>query len=503
MSFDNAENYDLVVIGGGINGCSIAADAAGRGLSVLLCEQNDLASGTSSYSSKLIHGGLRYLEQNEFKLVKHALSEREVWLHRAPHLIQPLEFILPYEQHQRPKWILKLGLWFYDHLAKRHSIPASSSFKRNDNELLTSLAGRIQYGFSYYDCFCDDARVVISIAQQAEQHGATIKTHHKCTQAKLNSQRTHWDLTLLNQHSETTHKIRSKAVVNAAGPWVGNVSQQLIQPCHPHRLRLIKGSHIVVPKLYNGDQAYILQNIDKRIVFVIPYQEEYSLIGTTDEVFHGAPDEAHITHEEIDYLTVLINHYFKKSISASDIVWQYSGVRPLLDEEGKLPSEISRDYQVILDQYSDTAPLLTVTGGKLTTARLLARDTLDKLKPFFPKLGDEWTADAFLPGGNLNGLTLGVYIKNKQHNYPDLPPVLIKRYCQQYGNRIDNLLSGVKTTDQLGQHFGGNLYQAEVEYLRHNEWAYSADDILWRRTKLGLALNKQQQHTLQQYLETI
>ncbi len=501
MTFDNVQSYDLVVIGGGVNGCSIAADAAGRGLSVLLCEQNDLASGTSSYSSKLIHGGLRYLEQNEFRLVKHALAEREIWLQRAPHLIKPLQFILPYEKHLRPKWVIKLGLWFYDHLAKRRSIPASGHFNRNENELLTSLAGRIQYGFSYYDCFCDDARIVISIAQQAQQHGATIKPQHKCTQAKLNQQRSYWNITLLNQDTQQTHNIRSKALVNAAGPWVGHVSQQLIKPCHPHRLRLIKGSHIIVPKLYNGDQAYILQNIDKRIVFVIPYMQHYSLIGTTDEVFHDAPDEAHINHEEIDYLTVLVNHYFKKPISAKDIVWQYSGVRPLLDEEGKLPSEISRDYQVILDQHSDDAPLLTVTGGKLTTARLLARDTLEKLEPFFTTMGDEWTAEAFLPGGNLNGLSLGVYIKNKQHNNPDIPADLIKRYCRLYGNRIETLLSGKKTTADLGRHFGADLYQAEIDYLCEHEWAQTAEDILWRRTKLGLVLSDKQQHDLLKYLE--
>ncbi|MDF1655316.1 MAG: glycerol-3-phosphate dehydrogenase [Coxiellaceae bacterium] len=502
MSFDNAQSYDLVVIGGGVNGCSIAADAAGRGLSVLLCEQNDIASGTSSYSSKLIHGGLRYLEQNEFRLVKHALSEREIWLQRAPHLIQPLQFILPYEKHLRPKWVIKIGLWLYDHLAKRRSIPASGHFNRNENELLTSLTGRIQYGFSYYDCSCDDARVVISIAQQAQQHGATIKTHHKCTQAKLNTQRTHWELTLFNQQSSTTHKIRSKAVVNAAGPWVGHVSQNLIEPCHPHRLRLIKGSHIVVPKLYHGDQAYILQNIDKRIIFAIPYQKKYSLIGTTDEVFHDSPDQAHITHEEIDYLTVLANHYFKKSISANDIVWQYSGVRPLLDEEGKLPSEISRDYQVILDQYSDNTPLLTVTGGKLTTARLLAHDTLEKLKPFFTHMGNEWTAEAFLPGGDLGGLTITDYQQRMQQQYPDLPATLIERFCYQYGNQTKVILGASSTTQDLGQHFGGDLYQCEVDYLCQHEWAQTAEDVLWRRTKLGLVLSDREQHALLQYLET-
>ncbi len=502
MTFENSKPYDLIVIGGGVNGCSIAADAAGRGLSVLLCEQYDLGSGTSSESSKLIHGGLRYLEQKEFSLVKHALAEREVWLRRAPHLIHPLKFVLPYEDHHRHPWVIRTGLWLYDHLAKRTSIPASQSFKRNDNELLTSLSGRIKSGFSYYDCSCDDARGVIAIAQQAKQNGADIKPRTKVTHVELNSQRTHWFLNLLDQQTQKITHVQSRAVINAAGPWVGNVSQNLIDPCYPHRLSLVKGSHIVVPKLYLGDQAYILQNVDKRIVFVIPYLDKYSLIGTTDEVFHGKPEDARINDDEIDYLTVIANHYFKKPITKQDIIWQYSGVRPLLDEEGKLPSEISRDYQVIVDEYSDIAPLLTVTGGKYTTARLLAEDTMEKLKVFFPLLGAPWTADSTLPGGDLNGLPFEDYKNNIFLQYHTLPKPLLERYCRQYGSLAPTLLGNATSTDELGQCFGGDLYQREVDYLKQHEWAQTADDILWRRTKCGLDLNQQQQAALQQYVET-
>lgn len=494
--------YDVVVIGGGINGASIAADAAGRGLSVALFEQHDLASGTSSYSSKLIHGGLRYLEQYDFKLVRHALAEREIWLKRAPHLIEPMAFILPYEKHLRPKWMLRMGLWLYDHLAKRKMIPGSRGLRRDSNDLLQPLNQSIQYGFSYYDCFCDDARLVIEIAKQAKQHNADVFVRHQVTEATLNDSRTHWDVTVLNQTTMTTHQIHGRALINAAGPWMEHVAQQVIEPCHPYQCQLIKGSHIVVPKLYQGPHAYILQNADNRIVFVIPYQHDYSLIGTTDVVYHDKPENASISNEEIDYLTAIIKHYFNKSIQPNDIVNHFSGVRPLLHEPNKPASQVSRDYEILVDKQSEMAPLLTITGGKLTTARRLAEDTVNKLKPYFNHMQASWTANESLPGGNLHGRPLDTFTQDLLNQYPQIDQDLLSRYAHLYGSHTYDVLQSAQETNDLGQLFGADCYQREIDYLVEHEWAYSTDDILWRRTKLGLRFSTEQTQSLQHYLES-
>lgn len=501
MQSTSTKTYDVIIIGGGINGCSIAADCAVRGLSVNLFEQYDLASGTSSYSSKLIHGGLRYLEQYDFRLVRHALAEREVWLKRAPHLIKPLQFVLPHQKHLRPKWLLRTGLWLYDHLSKRKSIAGSRGFQRNDNELLTQLVGDIQYGFSYYDCFCDDARLVIAAAQQAQAHGATIQPRHQVVKAELNDARTHWNAHVLDRNTMQTHTVHARALVNATGPWMTNVSQHTITPCHPYHSQLVKGSHIIVPKLYQGDHAYILQNADQRIVFVTPYQEHYSLVGTTDEVYHGKPEDACISKSETNYLISIINRYFKKPTAIADIVSHYSGIRPLLQQPGKQLKDISRDYEILIDNSNDHAPLITISGGKLTTARLLGTETGDKLKPLFRHMTDASTADIPLPGGDL-GESLEKYTKTMQQQYPSLSTRLLQRLCSLYGSNVTNLLGEHQVESDLGQCFGSDCYQCEVDYLMDSEWAIHAEDILWRRTKLGLTFTREQTQHLQTYMES-
>ncbi len=501
MSEKSLSSYDVVVIGGGINGCSIAADAAGRGLRVALFEQYDLASGTSSYSSKLIHGGIRYLEQYDFGLVRRALKEREVWLRRAPHLIKPLKLVLPHQKHLRPKWLIRMGLWIYDHLSSRQTLAKSTAIKRSDSQLLNPLTKHIQSGFSYYDCFCNDARLVIEIAKQARQHGADIFTQHRLISAKRDLGSKQWRLTAQDRLHSKTVELKAKVVINATGPWMGYVSQSVIQPPQPYQCQLVKGSHIIVPRLYDGDQAYILQNTDQRIVFVIPYLSEFSLIGTTDVIIDSTPEKARISNDEINYLLAIVNQYFNKTISKGDIVSDYCGVRPLINQLNKKASKVSRDYQVVIDQSEEGAPLLTITGGKLTTARLLAEETVNKLTPYFSNMKSAWTADSPLPGGLIPTRHLDRFIQTVLSEHPNLDPDLISRYCELYGAVASELLADIECMADLGQHFGEDCYQHEVDYLCRHEWARSADDIIWRRTKLGLKLSEQQIQTLQQYVE--
>lgn len=487
---------DLLIIGGGINGTGVAADAAGRGLNVVLCEQNDLASATSSASSKLIHGGLRYLEHYEFHLVYKALQERDRLLSIAPHLIQPLRFIIPHNHLMRHTSIVQLGLFLYSHLGGHSRLPKPKKLKLSTCKEGEVLSTDYDKGFSYYDCKVDDSRLVITNAIAAAENGATILPRTKFIAAQRH--RDHWDVELRSQQGENIH-YQTRAIVNAAGPWVGDL--QLSFENHTAKaLRLVKGSHILVPKLYEGDHAFVLQNADNRIVFIIPFHG-HSLIGTTEEDFLGDPNHAQITQPEIDYLCQSVNNYFKIQLDPKQIIWHYAGVRPLLYDPNKAATKSSRDYQIGIESSNTTAPLVTVYGGKITTYRLLAEEVLNQLKPFFPKLGAAWTEKTTLPGGNIANESFAKFISQLQIHYPWLSLALATRYAQSYGTRCHLFLEGHHSLDNLGKYFGAGLYQSEVEYLISHEWAKNAEDILWRRSKLGLHLSTSQQLQLKEWLE--
>ena len=495
---------DVLVIGGGVNGVGIAMDAAGRGLKVALCEAHDLASATSSNSSKLVHGGLRYLEHYEFGLVKKALAEREILLASAPHIMWPLRFRLPHQPHLRPAWMIRIGLYLYDHLAKREQLPRSRSLYF---DTASPLKSSIKIGFEYSDGWVDDARLVVLCAMAARQHGADIKPRTRCIKAQR--QGGIWQVTLENTDASTQagkqEHYRCKVLVNAAGPWASSLFSEVLAQPAPRQLRLVKGSHIVVPRLHDEPHAYILQHTDNRIVFVIPYEQQFSLIGTTDVDYQGDPAQAQIDTTEIDYLCKVVNSHFKQQIGANDVVWSYSGVRPLLDNErtgGKQAGDAqtaSRDYTFTLDAPTSKAPLLSVFGGKLTTYRLLAEAAVDAISPFFSKTNGPWTKSAILPGGDFSSQP--ALIAELRHHYPWLSHSILQRYARSYGNLCQHFLLGCKASTALGEHFGGGLYQKEVDYLMDQEWAYAADDILWRRTKLGLVLTRDQQARLQQYVQ--
>lgn len=486
---------DLFIIGGGINGTAIAADAAGRGLSVTLCEKADLASGTSSASSKLIHGGLRYLELYEFNLVRHALREREILMRRAPNLITPLEFILPHEEHLRPAWMIRMGLFLYDHLAKRRYLPHSTSISLKNELRGKGLLPHLKKGFSYFDCFTDDARLVVLNALSAKENNATILTYSEF----LSAERTN-DLWKIEVKNITTQKIMiyyAKALVNVAGPWVNEVNNRIIGVENKFNIELVKGSHFTVPKMYEGDFAYILQNKDNRIIFAIPYLNDFTLIGTTDVLHQGDMNHITISSEEKQYLCDIMNAYFKKSISEQDILWTYAGVRCLQNTSNNL-SKTTRNYDIMLDK--QTAPLMTIIGGKLTTHRLLAEDALNKLHAYFPKMKPQWTATKPLPGCDFNQHDFDLFLTDFTKQYDWLPPALAIHYAKNYGTYAHTILKNTHSLNDLGIHFGHDLYQREVEYLITYEWAKTSEDILWRRTKSGLFLTAIQENQLQQWL---
>ncbi|UZW73539.1 glycerol-3-phosphate dehydrogenase [Alkalimarinus sediminis] len=492
-----SNTVDIFVVGGGINGVGIAADAAGRGLSVTLCEQADLASATSSASSKLIHGGLRYLEHYEFSLVKKALAEREVLLHNAPHLVQPLRFTLPHRPHLRPGWMIRSGLFMYDHLTKRNTLPSARSFKF---KLQSPLKPAIKKGYQYYDCSVDDARLVITNAILANRLGANILTRTKLINATRLEDEAVWKVTLLDQETKQEHCIFAKALVNAAGPWVSQLVTNYVNQKPAHNIRLIKGSHIVVPKFHNHEGAFILQNTDKRIVFVIPYQENFSLIGTTDKAYTGDPATVEIDSDEVQYLIDVVNEHFIAQISKDDIVKTFAGVRPLCDDESSDPSAMTRDYTLELEEDNSNIPLLSIYGGKITTYRTLAETAMNKLSPYFPNAKDSWTATSPLPGATPATRSLKDIQDIIHEAHPWLPPEIATRYSHSYGLLCLIFLGGRSSTDDMGRHFGANLYQCEVDYLIKKEWAKTVEDILWRRTKLSLVMNSSQTQALENYL---
>ncbi|WP_281686090.1 glycerol-3-phosphate dehydrogenase [Pseudomonas citronellolis] len=488
-----AEVYDLAVVGGGINGAGIAADAAGRGLLTFLCEQHDLASHTSSASSKLVHGGLRYLEHGEFRLVREALAEREVLLAKAPHIVHPLRFVLPHQPHLRPAWMIRTGLFFYDHLGRREKLPASRGLRFGAD---SPLQEHLRRGFEYADCSVDDARLVVLNAMAARERGAHV--HPRTRSVSARRSKGLWHLHL-ERDDGSLYSIRARALVNAAGPWVAQFLRDDLRQRPPYGIRLIQGSHLVVPRLYEGEQAYILQNEDRRIVFVIPYLGRFTLIGTTDREYLGDPAKVQISDEETGYLLAVVNAHFKRQLHREDILWSFSGVRPLCDDESDEPSAVTRDYTLALQGAPGEAPLLSVFGGKLTTYRKLAEAALAELAPTFPRLGPAWTADAPLPGGENMSSPEDLAVELLAR-YPWLSAGLARRWATSYGTRSWRLLDGVKGETDLGEHLGAGLYAREVDYLCREEWAENADDILWRRSKLGLFLDAAQKLRLAEYL---
>jgi glycerol-3-phosphate dehydrogenase len=488
-----AEVYDLAIVGGGINGVGIAADATGRGLSVFLCERDDLAQHTSSASSKLIHGGLRYLEHHEFRLVREALAEREVLLTKAPHIVKPMRFILPHRPHLRPAWMIRAGLFLYDYLGARKQLPASRSLRFGAG---SPLKAEIVRGFEYSDCWVDDARLVVLNAMAAREQGAHVHSRTRCVSARRSKGLWHVHL---ERADGSLFSIRARALVNAAGPWVARFIRDDLKQSTPYGIRLIQGSHIVVPRLFEDEQAYILQNEDRRIVFAIPYLERFTLIGTTDREYQGDPAQVQISQAEIDYLLQVVNAHFKQQLSAQDILHSFSGVRPLCDDESDEPSAITRDYTLSLSGNVGEAPLLSVFGGKLTTYRKLAESALALLAPTFSGMGGNWTATALLPGAeNLESQSALVEALCRRFGW--LPTTLARRWATSYGSRCWTLLEGVSNLVDLGEHLGAGLYAREVDYLCAQEWAQSAEDILWRRSKLGLFMTPGQRQRVSQYL---
>lgn len=484
---------DVLVVGGGVNGCGVAVDAAGRGLKILLCEMGDLASSTSSGSSKLIHGGLRYLEHYEFRLVAKALKEREVLLAKAPHIIWPLRFRMPHMPHLRPAWLIRMGLFLYDNLARRATLPGAKSIKFGaDSPLVSSITK----GFEYSDCWVDDARLVALNAVQARDKGAEILTRTKCVKVQRDGD--HWRVTLEDMRNGEKRVVLAKALVNAAGPWVQNLFEEELQEKSPRKIRLVKGSHIVVPKLYEGDHCYILQNEDKRIVFAIPYEGQFTLIGTTDVEITGNPADASIDQQERDYLIALINSYFKTQIKDEDIVRTYSGVRPLLDDEEDDPSAVTRDYVLVKNGGGAEPGIVSVFGGKITTYRVLGEAVMEELKSFFPNLGEEWTDDVPLPGGDFE--SHAQLVKELKDQYPWLGDDVAQRYVRSYGTLCHHFLRDAQGWQDLGEDFGHGLSAAEVDYLCEQEWAEELDDIIWRRSKLGLFLDEAALKRLNAYL---
>jgi glycerol-3-phosphate dehydrogenase len=480
------QSYDLLVIGGGINGTGIARDAAGRGLSVLLAEKGDIAGATSWISSKLIHGGLRYLEHYEFRLVAESLAEREVLLRTAGHLVRAARFVMPHVPELRPRWMIRVGLFLYDHLSRRVTLPGSEAVRLDGTPWGSGLKPEFIHGFAYSDCYVDDARLVIAIALGARERGATVLTRTEVMAARREAGE--WRVTL-RESGGAEREVRVRAIVNVAGPWVKRVlNERLAQPSRDN-VALVKGSHIVLPRLYQGEHAYILQNTDRRVIFTIPFEERYTLIGTTDVPYDGDPDRAEASPEEVDYLCRAANRYLAKPAASPEIVWTFSGVRPLYDDGTGDPSSITRDYSLRVDAEAGDAPVLSVYGGKLTTYRRLAERALAKLAPYFPEMKGDWTLNAPLPGGDFGGAGLAQAYARLADRYPGLPAELLRGVFRRHGALAAEVLGDARSSSDLGEDFGAGLSERELRYFVEREWARSADDVLWRRSKAGLRLD--------------
>ena len=481
MAKNATAEFDLLIVGGGINGAGIARDAAGRGLRVLLVDQDDLANYTSSSSTKLIHGGLRYLEYGEIGLVRESLIERERLLGMAPHIIWPLRFVLPQSQSPRPAWMVRAGLFLYDHIGGRRNLPDTDTIDLSADPIGKGLKDGGK-GFVYSDCWVEDSRLTILNAMDAALRGADIRTRTRLAAAR--EERGRWIAKL--RHGEETSEVRAGMLVNAAGPWVDDILRKLCRARNDGGVRLVKGSHIVVSRLYDGDHAFMLQNPDRRIVFAIPYEHRYTLIGTTDQPWDDPPGRVEISNDEIRYLCDTANRYFHRSIAPADVVWSFAGIRPLYDNHAVNASAVTRDYVLDLDAIAGRAPLLSIFGGKITTYRRLAEHALAEMAPSLPRMGGTWTAGITLPGGEMTDGNFDAFLGSLFCQYPGFPRGFLHRLARAYGTRAKMVLGKAASMDALGTDFGGTLTQREVDYLVEHEWARTAEDILWRRSKLGL-----------------
>jgi len=492
------QKVDLFVIGGGINGAGIARDAAGRGLSVVLCEKDDLAEGTSSRSGKLVHGGLRYLEYYEFRLVREALIEREVLMKNAPHIIWPMRFVLPHSPTDRPAWLVRLGLFLYDHLGGRRKLPGTRTLNLSRDPEGAPIKDKYRRGFEYSDCWVDDARLVILNAVDAAERGATVLTRTACISARRDGDV--WRVTTKNSVTGETKEFEARLLVNAAGPWVTDVVTRVAGSNSARNVRLVKGSHIIVPKFWKGEQAYLVQNHDKRVIFINPYERDKALIGTTDIAYEGRAEDVKADEAEVQYLIDAVNRYFKEELTHDDVLTTFSGVRPLFDDGQGNPSAVTRDYVFDVDE-TGGAPLLNIFGGKITTFRELAERGLHQVARFFPQMGRDWTAKAPLPGGDMPKADYEQFRNQMKQDYPWMPRALRQHYGRLYGTRVAQIVGEATALDGLGRHFGGNLYEAEVAYLVAHEWAQTAEDILWRRTKHRLHLTEAEQAAFAEWFD--
>jgi glycerol-3-phosphate dehydrogenase len=493
------DSVDLLVIGGGINGAGIARDAAGRGLSVILCEKDDLAQGTSSRSGKLVHGGLRYLEYYEFRLVREALIEREVLLASAPHIIWPMRFVLPHSPDDRPAWLVRTGLFLYDHLGGRQKLPGTRSLDLRVDPEGAPILDKYTKGFEYSDCWVDDARLVVLNAVGAAERGAEVLTRTAAASARREDGA--WTVTLRDMRDDSTRTVRAKVLVNAAGPWVNDIAGRVAGSNSRRSVRLVKGSHIIVPKLWDGAQAYLVQNHDKRVIFINPYERDKALIGTTDIPYDGRPEEVTADESEIEYLLAAVNRYFKEKLRREDVLETFSGVRPLFDDGKGNPSAVTRDYVFDLDE-TGGAPLLNVFGGKITTFRKLSEHALQKLAHVFPRMGPDWTRSAPLPGGEIENGDWLTFVDGLRTRHPWMDRRLAHHYARLYGARAEQVIAGAATPDQLGRFFGATLYEAEARYLAAHEWAETAEDVLRRRTKHGLHLSPAEQSSFTEWWDS-
>ncbi|MEJ8574924.1 glycerol-3-phosphate dehydrogenase [Microbaculum marinum] len=491
-------DYDIFVIGGGINGAGIARDAAGRGYRVGLAEKDDLASGTSSGSTKLIHGGLRYLEHYEFRLVRESLIEREILWSNAPHIIWPLRFVLPHHAGLRPAWTLRLGLFIYDYIGGRKRLPPARTIDLRRDPAGRPLKPGYSKAFEYSDCWVQDARLVVLNARDAAARGATILTRTACT--ALRRENGGWRITLDDLRSGTTHEVTARLVVNAAGPWVDQILTSVAGGNRVHNIRLVQGSHIVVPRLFDHDHCYIFQNADGRIVFAIPYERDFTLIGTTDRDFTGNLDDLAVADDEVEYLCAAASEYLSAPVVPGDIVWTYSGVRPLYDDGASKAQEATRDYVIKNDGDPETGVLVNIFGGKITTYRRLAETVLADIGTLIGRRGGAWTKDAALPGGGFPVDGFDSLCTELSSAYPQLSPRMLERYARNYGTEARQLLRDARREADLGACFGADLFEAEVRYLMAAEWAQTADDVLWRRSKLGLRLSQAEADKLDDWM---
>ena len=491
--------YDLLIVGGGVNGAGIARDAVGRGASVLMVEQDDLASYTSSASTKLIHGGLRYLEYYEFRLVKEALTERERLLKMAPHIMWPMRFVLPHSKLVRPAWMLKAGLFLYDHLASNMTLPKSRAIDFRTHSAGQPLKSDYTKGFVYSDGWVQDSRLVVLNAMDAAERGADVRTRTRLINATR--QNGLWQAELEDRVTGQKTTVQARALVNAAGPWVARLLADTLKIPNSKSVRLVKGSHIIVPKVFDGPQAYFLQNPDKRIVFAIPYEQKFTLIGTTDIPWKEAPGKVGIAPDEISYLCESVNRYFKTAVKEGDVVWSYAGLRPLYDDASANASAVTRDYVLDLDT-QDGAPLLSIFGGKITTYRKLAEHALEKLAPVLPAVaGKSWTANEVLPGGDIGDGGFDAALARLSRAAAWLPANLAWRLMRNYGSRAYEIIGEATSLQEMGTVLGGDLTTREVDYLIQREWARTAEDVLWRRSKLGLHLNEEEKRKVADYIE--